>query len=70
MPDGFAEGQVDHGQWSEELGEFVLDWDEVRGSTDPHAIGLEFARSAFRHACVACGWDPDLAASAERHPIH
>ena len=29
---------------------------------------LEFARSAFRHACPVCGWDPALAASAEGTP--
>ena len=25
---------------------------------DPHAAALEFARSAFRHACAVCDWDP------------
>ena len=35
---------------------------------DPHAAALEFARSAFRHACVVCGWDMTLAASAEGTP--
>ena len=29
---------------------------------------LEFARSAFRHACAVCGWDPALAASADGTP--
>ena len=28
-------------------------------------VALEFARSAFRHACLVCDWDPALAASAE-----
>jgi hypothetical protein len=71
MPAGFAEGQIDPdaAHWSEELGEFILDWDDVRAGADPHALALEFARSAFRHACAACGWDPDLAASAESDPI-
>ena len=31
-------------------------------------VALEFARSAFRHACAVCGWDPALAASAEGTP--
>ena len=71
MPAGFAEGQIDPdaAHWSEELGEFILDWDDARAGADPHALALEFARSAFRHACAACGWDPDLAASAESDPI-
>jgi hypothetical protein len=70
-PAGFAEGQIDPdaAHWSEELGEFILDWDDARAGADPHALALEFARSAFRHACAACGWDPDLAASAESDPI-
>ena len=29
---------------------------------------LEFARSAFRHACRSASWDPALAASAEGTP--
>ena len=37
-------------------------------AADPHATALEFARSAFRHACVVCDWDPALAASAEGTP--
>ena len=55
-------------RWDGELGEYVLDWDDVRGAQDPHATALEFARSAFQHACAACGWDPALAASAKGSP--
>jgi hypothetical protein len=50
------------------LGEYLLDWDDVRTYPDPHAVALEFARSAFRHACVVCGWDPQLAATADGTP--
>ena len=35
---------------------------------DPHATALEFARSAFQHACVVCDWDPGLPASAKGDP--
>ena len=52
-------------RWDAALGEYILDWDDVRASPDPHAFALEFARSAFRHACLVCEWDPALAASAE-----
>ena len=55
-------------RWEAALGEYVLDWDDVRSAPDPHAAALEFARSAFRHACVACGWDMTLAATAEGTP--
>ena len=55
-------------RWDPALGEYILDWDDVRSAADPHAAALEFARSAFRHACIACGWDMTLAASAEGTP--
>ena len=55
-------------RWDNALGEYVLDWDDVRAAEDPYGTALEFARSAFRHACVVCGWDPALAASAEGTP--
>jgi hypothetical protein len=55
-------------RWDGTLGEYVLDWDDVRAAADPHAVALEFARSAFRHACTVCDWDPALAASADSHP--
>jgi len=54
--------------WNAELGEYILDWDEVCASPDPHQAGVEFARSAFRHACAVCDWDPALSASAEGKP--
>jgi hypothetical protein len=69
-PEGFADGDLSPAaaRWDADLGLFVLDWDDVRAAADPHATALEFARSAFRHACIVCGWDPALAASAEGDP--
>jgi hypothetical protein len=69
-PDGFAGGTLSPAgsRWDDALGEYVLDWDDVVASDDPHAFALEFARSAFRHACLVCGWDMELAASAEGKP--
>jgi hypothetical protein len=55
-------------RWDDALGEYLLDWDDVRAAPDPHAYALEFARSAFRHACAVCGWDEALAASADGTP--
>jgi hypothetical protein len=55
-------------RWNDELGLYVLDWDDVRASGDPHALALEFARSAFQHACLVCGWDGKLLASTEGAP--
>ena len=69
-PEGFADGELSPAaaHWAQELGLFVLDWDDVLAASDPHAAGLEFARSAFRHACLVCEWDPALPASAEGSP--
>jgi hypothetical protein len=55
-------------RWDGELGEYVLDWTDVCAASDPHGTALEFAGSAFKHACTACEWDPALAASAEGSP--
>ena len=69
-PEGFADAAPSPSvsRWDAELGLFVLDWDDVRSAPDPHAFALEFARSSFRRACLVCGWDPALAASAEGTP--
>ncbi|HSK50049.1 MAG TPA: DUF5996 family protein, partial [Solirubrobacterales bacterium] len=69
-PAGFAGADLSPAaaRWDGELGEYVLDWDEVIAAPDPHGLALEFARSAFAHACDVCKWDPALAASAEGTP--
>jgi Family of unknown function (DUF5996) len=69
-PAAFAEAALSpsSARWNDELGLYVLDWDDVRASDDPHAFALEFARSAFRHACLVCGWDETLLASTEGAP--
>jgi hypothetical protein len=67
-PARFADAALSSGRWDATLGEYVLDWDEIRSDPDPHAVALEFARSAFRHSCLVCEWDPALAASAQGTP--
>ena len=69
-PPGFANARLSPAaaRWDQALGEYILDWDDVRAAPDPRAAALEFAHSAFRHACLVCGWDPSLAASAEGRP--
>jgi hypothetical protein len=69
-PDGFADADLspEAARWDPDLGEFVLDWADIREAADPHALALEFARTAFRHACEVCAWDPVLASSAEGSP--
>ena len=52
-PPGFAEAGI--AQWHDELGEYLLDWDDVRSAPDPHAAALAFGRAAVR----AAGLEPD-----------
>jgi hypothetical protein len=69
-PDAFADGDVEPeaARWDQALGEYVLEWDDVRTSADPRGLALEFARSTFSHACSVCDWLPALAATAQGDP--
>jgi hypothetical protein len=69
-PEGFGRATLAPAaaRWDGTLGEYILDWDDVRTSSDPRGAALEFARSAFQHSCMVCGWDTGLAASAEGTP--
>jgi hypothetical protein len=69
-PDGFAHGVLEPtaARWEPALGEYVLDWADVRTADDPHGEAVRFARSAFAHGCAVCQWDPSLSASAEGQP--
>jgi hypothetical protein len=69
-PEGYSDRALSPpaARWDSTMRLFVLDWDDVIMSPDPRATALEFARSAFEHACAVCAWDPALAASAEGNP--
>jgi hypothetical protein len=69
-PDDLKEGVLspDAAHWDDDLGEFILDWNDIRNEPDPHALALEFARSAFDHACSVCEWDPILQQSVHGEP--
>lgn len=69
-PDGFAQAQLSPqaARWDDQLGEYLLDWADIRSAPDPRAAALDFARSAFRHACLVCDWDPALSDSAQSKP--
>jgi hypothetical protein len=69
-PDGFAAATLSPGpaHWDAALGEYVLNWDDIRSAPDPRSAALDFTRSAFRHACVVCEWDSSLLASIDGRP--
>ena len=68
--EGFPEAIVEPPQarWESGLGEYVLDWEDIRERDDPRGLALQFASSAFHQACVVCKWDAPLLASAEGSP--
>lgn len=51
-------------RWSADLGEYLLDWDDVIRATDSQEAALSFGRSVIAHACRVCEWNPALAESA------
>ena len=69
-PPSFADASLTPAaaRWEGELGEYVLDWEDVCAAEDPHSYALTFLRSAFSHACVVCGWDEQLSATAAGTP--
>jgi hypothetical protein len=69
-PPGFADATLEPSaaRWEASLGEYLLDWADVRTASDPHADAVRFARSAFVHGCTVCRWDPSLSESAEGRP--
>jgi hypothetical protein len=69
-PSGFDTAQLEPAaaRWDAALGEFVLDWNAVREAPDPHDAALAFGRSAVRHGCEVCDWNPALAATAQGDP--
>jgi hypothetical protein len=69
-PEAFASATLSPAaaHWDATLGEFILDWDDVRSAPDPHDAALQFGRSVVLHACTVCGWDAALTASAAGDP--
>jgi hypothetical protein len=58
-PEGFREAQVkpEEARFDGALGEFVLDYEEVRTSSDPDGVLLTFLDSTYAVAADLGGWD-------------
>lgn len=58
-PDGFDKARVlpDAAEWSTELGEFILRYEDVRRLQDPEAALLDFLESTFDAAASLADWD-------------
>jgi uncharacterized protein DUF5996 len=61
-PDGVEDIAIapDAAGWDTTLGEFLLDYDAVRASTDPRADILAFLDSTYRACASAAAWSEDL----------
>ena len=55
-------------RWDANLGEYLLEWDDVVTSADPFTTAVDFGRSVTLHACAVCDFDPLLAGSAHGDP--
>jgi hypothetical protein len=58
-PDGFSEASVrpSAASFSQEMGEFVLLYDDVRRAKDPEATLLDFFQSTYEAAAELAKWD-------------
>jgi hypothetical protein len=61
-PPGIAGASIEPkgARWDGGMGEFLLDYDDVVSSEDPHAAILEFAGSAYEAGADLAGWDRSL----------
>lgn len=65
-PDGYRAAKVAHGRFDEGFGEYILPYSDVRASSDPKGMLLDFLQSAYDAAANLAKWDrPDL----ERKPV-
>ena len=65
VPDGFSSARVSPSKayYSNELGEFILSYDDVRNAASPDEVLLEFLQTAYEAAADFSDWDR---ASVER----
>jgi len=50
-------------RWEPGMGEFLLDYDDLRKSKDPDGDLLSFFESTYKAGAQSAGWDPHLAGS-------
>jgi len=52
-------------RWDSKMGEFLLDYDDLRNSKDPDGDLLSFFESTYKAGAERAGWDPSLAGSGK-----
>jgi hypothetical protein len=61
-PKGMSDARIQpkKARWVKSLGEFILDYDDVRLSKDPEGDLLAFFESTYECEAAKAGWDPEL----------
>ena len=69
-PPTFAHGRLSPAaaHWDKTLGEYILDWDDVRAAADPRGGGAGVRPLRVPPRLPICGWDTNLAATADSRP--
>ena len=69
-PEGFAAAMLapSAARWDATLGEYILDWDDIRARPGPARVRARVRPLGVAHACAVCRWDPDLSISLEGIP--
>ena len=57
VPEGLARTPVSPGAWNQQLGEFILPYDEVRSAASPETALLAFLQSTYAAAADCAHWD-------------
>lgn len=67
QPAGIENAKVDPGaaRWDAAMGEFLLDYDDLRQSRHPDGDLLAFLESTYNAGAVAAGWDSGLLGSGQ-----
>jgi hypothetical protein len=62
QPDGIESARVSPpaSRWDAAMGEFLLDYADLRNSKDPDRDLLSFFESTYKAGAERAGWDPDL----------
>jgi hypothetical protein len=67
-PEGLESADVHPGGWNQQLGEFLLPYDEARAAEDPDGAVLSFCQTAYEAGARLAGWDRDsLERSRQTH---
>jgi len=67
-PPGIEDAELtpSEARWNPAMGEFVLPYEAVRTSDDPHRTLLEFMEAAYRAGAERAGWPVELAPPADQ----